>query len=320
MEMHGGYYKQMIVTSFPKVIPPKNNSTEKENILKYFIQGVQAVGDTGRIHNSVSRIDTDVAIIQGWQHQRGKTAPHLQLRQDIIDQQLMRNKYVITADSNLFLYANASNEPHHYLRYSINGVFPNTGNYCDEVIDPNRWRQISVDCNIRLSNSVNKGKYILLCCQRNGGWSMGGLEVMTWIYSVCKEIRMHTDRPILIRAHPGDKRAKEYMRLTGALATIPNVRVSRFGTPLQADLMKTWCVVNHNSSSIVGPIIQGYPAFITDPERSQCAEVSHHGFDNIENPKEFDRQKWLERISMFHWKFSELQNGKAWSHMRNYCQ
>ena len=76
----------------------------------------------------------------------------------------------------------------------------------------------------------------------------------------------------------------------------------------------------HNSSSIVGPIIQGYHAFCTDPEKSQCAKVSNTDFSKIEMPVEFDRQSWLERISMFHWKFSELSDGTCWRHMRNYCQ
>jgi hypothetical protein len=62
----------------------------------------------------------------------------------------------------------------------------------------------------------------------------------------------------------------------------------------------------------------GYHSFITDPSRSQCSEVSHHKFDKIENPNLFDRQTWLERISMFHWKFSELEDGSAWSHMRKF--
>ncbi len=86
------------------------------------------------------------------------------------------------------------------------------------------------------------------------------------------------------------------------------------------DLLKCWAVVNHNSSSIVGPIVKGYPAFVTDPERSQCAEVAHYGFEDIENPKEFDREKWLQRISMFHWKLSELRDGTCWRHMREFVQ
>lgn len=317
---HGSYYKNMIVTSFLNVIPPKNNSQEKVDIIHKFIKGVNCVkGDTGNIHNGNNIVDCDVAVIQGWQHERGKSSPHLKLRQDIIDHQLQKNKYVITADSNLFLFANKTNAPYHYLRYSINGVFPNTGNYCDKIVDPSRWRQISEDTDIRIKPYNTKGKHILLCCQRNGGWSMGSKSVVDWIIETVNKIRKYSDRTIVVRAHPGDKRATEYLTAK-KLRHIPNLYISSFNTPLEIDLKNAYCVVNHNSSSIVGPIIMGYHAFITDPIKSQCAEVAHHGFEKIESPQEFDRQKWLERISMFHWKFDELENGKCWQHMRNYCQ
>ena len=84
------------------------------------------------------------------------------------------------------------------------------------------------------------------------------------------------------------------------------------------DLHKAWAVVNHNSSSVVGPIIQGYHSFVTDSTHSQCADVSHDDFHRIESPKEFDREAWLQRISMFHWKFDELRNGTCWRHMRQF--
>jgi hypothetical protein len=89
---------------------------------------------------------------------------------------------------------------------------------------------------------------------------------------------------------------------------------------LEVDLADAWAVINHNSSAVVGPIIQGYHAFITDPEKSQCREVAHSDFSLLETPREFDRQRWLERISMFHWKFSELEDGTAWRHMRDYVR
>tara|TARA_B110000503_G_scaffold124993_1_gene192112 strand:- start:100 stop:1041 length:942 start_codon:yes stop_codon:yes gene_type:complete len=312
----------MKVVSFEHVIPKKNTSQEKINIIYNFIQGVQKVGlDEGYVHSSSRIVDCDVAVIQGWQHERGKTAPHLALRQQIIDTQYKRQKYVITGDSNLFLYANNSNSPHHYLRYSFNGIFPNTGIYCDDNPDPKRWQQIQRDTGIQLQDYKTKGKNIVLCVQRNGGWSMGTLDVQDWIIDTVKRIRKHSDRTIVIRSHPGDKKAQQYF--TGRfnrISNLPNVKLSEFGTPLEVDLNKAWAVVNHNSSSIVGPIIQGYHAFCTDPEKSQCAEVTHHNFQDIETPKEFDRQQWLERISMFHWKFSELEDGTAWRHMRNYVR
>ena len=98
---------------------------------------------------------------------------------------------------------------------------------------------------------------------------------------------------------------------------LQNVTLSTHST-LDEDLKNCHAVVNHNSSSIVGPVVKGFSAFITDPIKSQCAEVAHTDFSLIDTPNEFDRLAWLERISMFHWKFSELEDGSAWKHIRQY--
>lgn len=306
----------MKVISYYNVIPAKNTSQEKLNILTKFIQGVNAAGDTGILHKGFDLQQCDVGMIQGWQHERGKNAPHLQLRQRVIDRSA--NKHVCTADSNLFLYASNTNAPHHYLRYSFDGVFPTTGQYFDNEIDPNRWQQISNDTGIKLEDTKLGGGHILICAQRDGGWSMGKVNLDTWLLNTCQEIRKHSNRPIVIRLHPSDnqtnRRAPQIQR---TMMQVKNVSVSK-NKLIDQDLNNCWAVVNHNSSSVVGPIIKGYPAFITDPIKSQCAEVAHVGFENIETPQQFDRQRWLERISMFHWKFSELESGAAWRHMRQY--
>lgn len=306
----------MKVISYYNVIPAKNTSQEKLNILTKFIQGVNAAGDTGILHKGFDLQPCDVGMIQGWQHERGKNAPHLQLRQRVIDRSA--NKHVCTADSNLFLYASNTNAPHHYLRYSFDGVFPTTGQYFDNEIDPKRWQQISNDTGIKLEDTKLGGGHILICAQRDGGWSMGKVNLDTWLLNTCQEIRKHSNRPIVIRLHPSDnqtnRRAPQIQR---TMMQVKNVSVSK-NKLIDQDLNNCWAVVNHNSSSVVGPIIKGYPAFITDPIKSQCAEVAHVGFENIETPQQFDRQRWLERISMFHWKFSELESGAAWRHMRQY--
>ena len=307
----------MKVVSYYNVVPRKNKSQEKFNILTKFVQGVNAVGDTGVLHSGNDLIDADVGVIQGWQHERGKNAPHLRLRQSVID--CTKNKHVVSADANLFLYANSTNTPHHYLRYSFDGVFPNTGIYCDTNIDPKRWQQIRKDTGIELESMKSDGKHILICAQRNQGWSMGSVRLESWLVNTCQAIRKYTDRSIIIRLHPKDnetnRRASVIQQM---LRNIKDVRLSSNRDSFNKDLKGCWAVVNHNSSSIVGPLIKGYSAFITDSKTSQCAEVAHLGFENIESPIEFDRQRWLERISMFHWKFTELEDGTAWRHMRKY--
>lgn len=311
----------MKVVSYYNVVPGKNKSQEKFDILTKFIQGVNAAGDKGIVHHGNDVIDADVGVIQGWTHERGKNAPHLKLRQEVIDAQLNNNNFVCCADANLFLYATPSNKPFHYLRYSFNGVFPNTGIYFDDNPDPRRWEQIKRDTGIELQPTKRKGRDIVLCLQRDGGWSMGANNILSWTFKTIATIRKYSDRPIIIRPHPKDKGA-----LTSYIPELKNIYKGKdsikvsVNRPLEEDLQNAWAVVNHNSSSIVGPLIMGYHAFITDPDKSQCKEVANLDFSKLESPEEFDRQKWLERISMCHWKFSELEDGSAWRHMRNYCQ
>jgi hypothetical protein len=309
----------MRVISYYKGVPTKNRSQEKFDVLVKFIQGVKSVGDSGDVYQGYEVQPADVGFIQGWQHESGKTAPHLKLRQAVIDTQINQGKYVCCADANLFVYATEKNKPHHYLRYSFNGVFPNTGIYFDDNPDPSRWRQISNDLNIKLEADKRNGKHILVCVQRAGGWSMGKKDLGQWCLEVVNDIRRYSDRPIVLRLHPGDKKTLGAIPpAIKQLAMRPDITLSPSTKHINEDLKNCWAVVNHNSSSIVAPLIQGYPAFITDPIKSQCAEVSHKGFRELENPSTFDRLKWLERISMFHWKFSELENGSAWKHMRKY--
>lgn len=308
----------MKVVSYYNVIPVKNKSEEKFNILKKFTQGVNAAGDTGILHQGFNLQTCNVGMIQGWQHEQGKNLPHLQLRQRVIN--CTDNTHVCTADSNLFLYASKlNNSNHHYLRYSFDGVFPNTGNYFDDNIDPVRWRQLSKDLDIKIENTKTNGTHILICAQRNGGWSMGKVNLDKWLLDTCKQIRIYSDRPIIVRLHPSDnqtnRRAPQIQQL---LLQVKNVNVSPTNRTIMQDLQNCHAVVNHNSSSIVGPVIMGYSAFITDATKSQCAEVAHTDFSKIETPSNFDRQVWLERISMFHWNFSELEDGTAWRHMRQY--
>lgn len=308
----------MKVVSYLNSVPSKNTNKQKTELLIKYIHGVNASGDTGIIHEGNNTVHCDVGVIQGWVYEN-KSSSHLKLRNDVIQTQKRTNCYSCTADANLFLYANKSN-PYGYLRYSFNGIFPTTGIYCDTTVDSLRWQQISKDTGIVLEPTVKKGKYIILMLQRQGGWSMKGVDVQDWAVQTITRIRQFSDRPILIRPHPGDKQANTYLGNNTRLRNIQGVAISNQGTLLEDDLVKAWAVVNYNSSSVVGPIIKGYHSFVTDPADTQCADVSHSDLKYMENPQQFDRQAWLERISMFHWKFDELENGSCWRHMRNYCQ
>jgi len=294
-------------------IPPNNNNMEKPQILDYFCQGVVASGDTAIAHRNLTTLDCDVALIQGFVHEHGKSAPHLQLRQNAVALQKKNQRRSLIVDSSLFLYSNKTN-PLHYLRYSFDGVFPTTGFYFDQDIDPARWSQISKDLGISLKPWRLQGNHILICLQRNGGWSMRGLDVIQWMNSIILEIRKYSNRPIVVRAHPGDKKIGGHLKINHKSVSLST------GVDLREDLKNAWATVVYNSSPSVASIIEGIPSFLTDPQpqHSQSVAVANTDISRIEDPVMVDRQAWVERLSMCHWKFDELKSGEAWKFFRNY--
>ena len=117
----------MKLVSYLSGIPPQNNNQEKPLILQYMVNGVNHVGDYGIAHVGMNLVDCDVALLQGFTHPNGKDLPHLKLRTRVVEHQARMGNRTLIADSNLFLYATPKNTPHHYLRYSYDGVFKNTG-------------------------------------------------------------------------------------------------------------------------------------------------------------------------------------------------
>lgn len=284
-------------------------------MLEYFAEGVRRTGDHAFDVYTQGIQPAHVAVIQGWVSQEVERG-HLLLRKQVIDHQITNGLRVLTADSNLFLYANPEN-PLHYLRYSFNGVFPNTGIYCDKVVDPGRWQSIQRDLGISLKDYRQHGGHILICLQRDGGWSMGSESVIAWTHRIVTEIRHYTDRPIVLRAHPGDKKSHVYIQPLREYLSRWNASVST-NTSLIQDLYQCWALVNHNSSPAVAAAMEGYPVFVTDPEHSQCAEIANRDLSTIESPQLPDREQWIQRLAMSHWKFDELRSGQAWRHMREF--
>ena len=302
------------VVSYLRGIPPGNKNLGKPAALTNFVNGVNLCGDRGVLSNDMKLQNADVAVIQGYVHEEGKSAPHLTFRKQVLEHQQRTGGRTIIVDSNLFLYRDLTKNKG-YLRLSYDGIFPNTGEYCYDNPDPQRWEQIKRDLNMDLKPWRKDGKHILICLQRNGGWSMKGLDVVQFFRDTVHKIRQVSDRPILVRTHPGDKKATIYVRnLVG-----PNVRISS-NTTLLDDLQNAWATVVYNSSPSVASVIEGGPAFVIDLEYSQSAEVSDHNITNIENPSLPERLNWVQKMAQCHWTQNELASGAAWRHMRDWAK
>jgi hypothetical protein len=295
-------------------IPAKNTKSEKKNVLKYFHQGVGTNGCSTAVERMLWQ-PSDLAVIQGWVHAHSGNSPHLQFRKEIIQNQKNIGKNTLAIDSNLFLYKDPKNTKK-YLRFSLNDVFPVSGNYFTDNIDTSRWSKIKQDLGFDLQSWRNTGNHILVCLQRNGGWSMGDVDVMDWCNKTVKKIKQHTDRPIVLRTHPGDqKRANIYIKKLKDLS----VSVSE-NSNIQEDLQSAWACVTYNSSPGVASAIEGIPVFVTDssPENSQAYDVCNTDLSQIESPLLPERQQWIEKISMCHFNFDDLKKGVAWNIIKDY--
>ena len=132
---------QLSVAAYLMGIPPGNTNPEKPKIIHNFIKGVNACGDKGAVVTGWHAMNTDVGVIQGFVHANSKNSRHLRLRKNVFDNQINRGKRCVIVDANLFLAYDRGNT-HEYLRYSYDGIFPTTGEYCYDNPDPSRWKKM----------------------------------------------------------------------------------------------------------------------------------------------------------------------------------
>jgi hypothetical protein len=284
---------------------PKNKNELKLAVLNRFGTGVSLSGDTVEFVRDYKVIKSDIAVMQGYVH-HDTSSDHLKLRKSILD----NNENTLVIDSNLFQFANTT-IPNYYLRYSLNGIFPTTGFYFDNKINTTRWDSISSKLGITLSEYRSAGDHILICLQRVDGWSMCGTSVQYWLDTTIKKIRACSNRPIIVRKHPGDRRQSTL------ILKDPTVKFST-NESLNTDLKNCWATVTYNSSPGIASLISGVPVFVTDPtpQRSQTWPIANTNLSTIESPVLHDRIEWLHRISQSHWNDDEVASGEAWRFMR----
>lgn len=322
----GAWYKKMtqdrplIIRSYLSSLPVRINGQEKVDALTFFAQGAARCGDDAAVTKSLIYEPCDVGAIIGnaFDANPSKTRlSHYAVRKMVMDTQTQLGRYWLSIDSNVFIYKDRAN-PHKYLRYSFNGVFPTTGIYCNENPGEENWANIRRHYAMDLKPWRGKGaRHILICLQRPMGWSMRGRNLMAWLDETFQQIRKYSDRPVRIRWHPGDwKNIPENLDLSPY-----NAELSPRERHILEDLNKCWAVICHNSTPSSVAIIEGVPAFITDdPGYCQAGEVANLDFSRLEDPIMPDRQQWIRKLAQCHWSFEDLRSGRCWNHMRRWIK
>ena len=311
--------RPLIVKSYLSSLPKHINGDEKVDALTYFAQGAARCGDDASTTVSMQYENCDVGAIIGnaFGANPNKTKlPHYKVRKAVIETQEQLGRYWLSIDSNVFIYKNREN-PHKYLRYSFNGVFPATGIYCNDNPGEENWNNIRRDYGMDLRPWRNNGNHIVLALQRPMGWSMRGFDLMQWLDTTFNTIRKYSDRPVRVRWHPGDW--KNFP--VGADFSAYNAELSPQDRHITEDLKNCWALVCHNSTPSAVAVIEGVPTFITDdPAYCQAGDVANTDFSRLEDPWMPDREQWIRKLAQCHWSFADLRSGRCWNHMRQWVK
>lgn len=304
----------MKVAVYMSGIPRKSKNEFKRLILRSFADGVTALGDKVVIVEDNRIVDCDIAVIQGYVHEGSRQSPHLMIRRNAMDHQKQQGKHSLIIDSNLYQFLNPD-DINKYLRYSIGSIFPTDGWYFDQQRDLTRWKKIKQSYNFDERN-WSTGSDILVCLQRNGGWSMKGKDVTEWVAQTITKLRNYSSRPIVLRGHPGDIETLNKFDLSH----FPNVSKQHpKDVTLRKQLARSHATITYNSSPGVASILYGTPVFVTDPapQNSQCWPICNTDLSKIERPETHDRQDFYHRLAQCHWTLDEVSIGDAWRFIRD---
>lgn len=276
------------LSSLPRIA----DRNRKVEVLQSFAAGCTQLGLKTLLQGNQQLAPTKLGVILGWVGQSIK-GPHIQLRKDVI-----ANQKVMSIDGSCFKFADPTSI---FLRYSLDGVYYNTNEYANKNSGPEKWNQISQRLGLELKPWRAAGDHILVCGQRDGGWSMKGTDMNQWALDTVKQIRTKTARPIVIRPHPRNPINHHLF------AGIPNLKFSR-DTTLQQDLNNAWASVFFNSSSCVASVLAGVPVFASDPD---CVawQIANTDLAQIEKPLTPVREQWLWDLSAAHWTDEESRAG-----------
>lgn len=233
-------------------------------------------------------------------------------RKKIIDQLRLQKTPSVFVDSNILHYSRPEHEWH---RYSLGSVYPDSGTYFFDKLDETKWATYSTWHGAELKPWRSNGNHILILCQRPKGFNMF-TDQEAWLDKTLSKIRKHSQRPVMIRMHPGDgTRFKQIEKIQKKYGT--SISISEHANIRDA-LVNCWCTVGLNSTPNVVAAIEGIPGYIEDPKHSWAADVAFTDLSMIESPPLPDRTAWSHKIANIHWSNNEVRSGKLWAAIKNY--
>lgn len=281
--------------------------SNKVMLMDNFKQGVLANGDQviEYHNNSLPDQPLDAGFVLGYTLEEN-------FRKKIINMLAAQNTASVFVDSNILHY---SRKEHEWHRYSLNTVYPDSGTYFFTDLDKTKWKTFSQWHGVDVKPWRETGTHILILAQRPKGFNMF-TDQDDWLANTIETLRKHTQRPIMIRMHPGDgTRFKQIEKLQKRYGD--SISISEHEGIREA-LENCWCCVGYASTPNVVSAIEGVPVYVEEPTKSWAQDVCFTDLSQIENPPMPDRSQWVHKIANIHWSNEEVISGKLWSAIKKY--
>lgn len=148
----------------------------------------------------------------------------------------------------------------------------------------------------------NRKKQILVACQHAKSLQWEGLpSIEQWVKDTISQIRRFSDREILVRPHP---RWPLRENILGVGLSLPKKLINTYD---DFDIDYNFhCVINHNSGPAVQAAISGVPVIC---DSSSLAYPISEKWENLENAKLPDREKWFLELCHTEWTVEEIAQG-----------
>jgi hypothetical protein len=166
-----------------------------------------------------------------------------------------------------------------------------------------------------ISNVFAQGDYILICSQQEESllWR-NQPKTSVWLENIVAEVRGYSERPIIIRPHPRQNQftlrnvVRKFRHVT---IEVPKKLPGTDSTDFLSALKKTWCVVGHNSGSLIESAVRSLPVYCD--KTSLCFPVSQQDLSKIDTAVPKTSQDWLNFIYHTEWFEEEIAQGIPWA-------
>lgn len=183
-------------------------------------------------------------------------------------------------------------------------------------LEPDRVSKFGIE----LKPWIEDNQFITIATQRPDSHQWSTMPtVETYVQNAVNNIRLHTEKDIVIRPHPRDritdfnKIAKENKNV---YFDVPKTIGDGDKVNFNDILARSYCVVNHSSNPALEAVINGINVFTGTQSFAYPMSMKHWG--DLNNPPHLDRNLWLQQLTHIEWWPEEIAEGKPWNRLKNY--